>query len=687
MGSIVSAQSMRRVVGKLTGSEFLGLDVGPPRDMTRPIGTHLRVFDDGRFVAPDRRERRTGRLGAKQLGTLRQKMAAAEITRIQCRATPTTQRVLHLRGYQTVLGWRAPWAPAPSQSAAELVDKVTEWSRLSARGPPTIEGSVLCRLGARVRAMTHDLAGMSRVIMGCPTALPPDRRLCNAAPRFFEEAVRPTYAHRDQREMMMITRRLLAVTLVPWVLAACPDEAPSTGPTGDAMVDMATETGSGDASPDAVSDATLPDGVPDTAPDTVSDAPPDGTMDAGEADAASDVPAADITPDAGPETVSDGGADDTVAEVSDGGASDTSDAEPETGDVEPEPDADAVDDAKPAPDVAGDVDDNDVAVDDVGSDVTTIDGGGGDVSIGDANAGCLKPGQVGAIASTPSDVPISEFFDQAKVAVSFATDGDYTAYFGKAPPTPLGDDWLVFAHVGRRPYGFSAAISKVALTDGCAMQALVTTTRLGDTCSNFAATWPAGAAAIIAEPFSPHTPEVSVGLAEETLFDCETDGVQAFGTCTEQTWCAPGLICAGITRFSEGLCLDASNLGLFETGPVDVATTDAGTVTSVLDVSGLASVDMDVIVSLTVTHPDPAALTITLTNPATNEVMVWNQEASPYELSWYPTPGTLSIVRVPVGFSGDESVNGTWTLSVSTAAGGGAGTLNSWGLEIMSRLD
>jgi subtilisin-like proprotein convertase family protein len=94
-----------------------------------------------------------------------------------------------------------------------------------------------------------------------------------------------------------------------------------------------------------------------------------------------------------------------------------------------------------------------------------------------------------------------------------------------------------------------------------------------------------------------------------------------------------------------------------------------------------------VIVTVHVEHPDPSALTITLTNPATNEVMVWDQEPSPYDLSWYPDGGgALVLERVPSGFSGDESVNGTWTLKI-TDTSGEAGTLVAWGLEIMSRLD
>ena len=43
---------------------------------------------------------------------------------------------------------------------------------------------------------------------------------------------------------------------------------------------------------------------------------------------------------------------------------------------------------------------------------------------------------------------------------------------------------------------------------------------------------------------------------------------------------------------------------------------------------------------------------------------------------------------VPNGFSGDESVNGTWTLTVRDAVDNdNNGSVQSWNVEIMSRFD
>jgi subtilisin-like proprotein convertase family protein len=102
-------------------------------------------------------------------------------------------------------------------------------------------------------------------------------------------------------------------------------------------------------------------------------------------------------------------------------------------------------------------------------------------------------------------------------------------------------------------------------------------------------------------------------------------------------------------------------------------------VTRTIQVGGLASVDQDVVVKVELTHPAPAQLAITLTNPDNNQVAVWSHEAA--------AGPSLVVWRAPWGFSGDESVNGTWTLHVVDDVAGQAGTLDRWSLEITSRWD
>src|SRR5690606_5071857 len=225
-------------------------------------------------------------------------------------------------------------------------------------------------------------------------------------------------------------------------------------------------------------------------------------------------------------------------------------------------------------------------------------------------------------------------------------DAAYQAAIGQLPPLSLGGDWLQLVHQDRRPMGTTFAITGVAFEQGCNIVTTLEVSQLADNCDNFAHTriGPAGVM-FPAPPPGEYTIELAVEPPQ--LFDCALDGALEFEDCSESHWCAPGLICAGITRSPTGLCMDASLRGQFDSGVLDLPISAA--LVDELQVEGLASVDMDVIVTVHLEHPDPSALTITLTNPATNQVMVWDQEPGPYDLDWYPTPGEIVIERVPVG--------------------------------------
>ena len=80
---------------------------------------------------------------------------------------------------------------------------------------------------------------------------------------------------------------------------------------------------------------------------------------------------------------------------------------------------------------------------------------------------------------------------------------------------------------------------------------------------------------------------------------------------------------------------------------------------------------------LWVIHPDATQLRITLTNPAGAEVTVFDGEAS--EVFWQRHP--------VLGFSGDEMVNGEWTLRIVDDVAGDEGTLDHWTLRLRSRFD
>jgi hypothetical protein len=138
-----------------------------------------------------------------------------------------------------------------------------------------------------------------------------------------------------------------------------------------------------------------------------------------------------------------------------------------------------------------------------------------------------------------------------------------------------------------------------------------------------------------------------------------------------------GLLCAGLSRGTSGLCLPAWQRRSFVSEP-QLAIPDNKVIgaSAMLFAYGLATVDMDVWLKLQISHPRAADLRITLENPA----------------------GTVATIAVPagngvdldvpvLGFSGDESVNGAWTLKVVDKASGQVGTIDRVELVIGSRWD
>ena len=88
---------------------------------------------------------------------------------------------------------------------------------------------------------------------------------------------------------------------------------------------------------------------------------------------------------------------------------------------------------------------------------------------------------------------------------------------------------------------------------------------------------------------------------------------------------------------------------------------------------GLASVPVDIVVYLHLDHPRPN-LVIELEDPNGQVDCASNQ-------AWSPGP-----IIAQVG-SGDDEVNGRWTLRVRGAVSGVSGTLTGWSLYLLSRWD
>lgn len=178
-----------------------------------------------------------------------------------------------------------------------------------------------------------------------------------------------------------------------------------------------------------------------------------------------------------------------------------------------------------------------------------------------------------------------------------------------------------------------------------------------------------------------------VGMNHDVMsgrcIDLSAEPHAAEGTdCTLEAGCPPasGLVCAGARTWGAGICVPAWMQNHFESSYGEVAVPDASSVELTLPVYGLASVDTDVVIDLFIAHPRVSDLRITLTNPATAEVLVYDgagQTGSEIYLRDH-------VVR---GFSGDEMVNGNWTLRITDRAAGSVGTVYGFGLTITSRWD
>jgi hypothetical protein len=167
------------------------------------------------------------------------------------------------------------------------------------------------------------------------------------------------------------------------------------------------------------------------------------------------------------------------------------------------------------------------------------------------------------------------------------------------------------------------------------------------------------------------------GITEERGTCIATQLDTTGGTCTATAECSSGLVCAGESR-GEGICNPAWQRRSFATDPaLPIPDNQPAGTTAQLYAYGLATVDTDVWLHLQLTHPRTADLRITLTNPAGASVTVFDS-----------TPGVNIDLAMPViGFSGDESVNGTWSVHVVDKASTRTGTIDRIELTLGSRWD
>lgn len=145
-------------------------------------------------------------------------------------------------------------------------------------------------------------------------------------------------------------------------------------------------------------------------------------------------------------------------------------------------------------------------------------------------------------------------------------------------------------------------------------------------------------------------------------------------TCDTSDECADGLYCMGEIAYGNGIfCVDTWGVFPYTTAQ---AIPDAGAplVTSV-DVQGLASVPVDVVLTVDIDHPRKSDLVLSIHNFNGYGETLWLNEAS---------PSNELVVRA---FPSDDAVHGLYTVTVEDTVAGEAGTLNGWELFIVSTYD
>jgi cysteine-rich repeat protein len=141
--------------------------------------------------------------------------------------------------------------------------------------------------------------------------------------------------------------------------------------------------------------------------------------------------------------------------------------------------------------------------------------------------------------------------------------------------------------------------------------------------------------------------------------------------------CPTGLACLGeyIWADGQGFCVAGWQAKDFYSLD-NVAIPDAGaTITSSVVACGLATVPVDIVVTLHLDHPRPEDLLVLLEDPNAQQGTVLDHEE-------YAGGEIVAFVG-----SGDDSVNGLWTLHVTDTVSGEAGELFGWSVYIVSNFD
>lgn len=165
-----------------------------------------------------------------------------------------------------------------------------------------------------------------------------------------------------------------------------------------------------------------------------------------------------------------------------------------------------------------------------------------------------------------------------------------------------------------------------------------------------------------------------VDVARLTAGEGATCNGEVTGDCPQGS----GLVCAGITREPEGVCLPAWTRGRFATTPQqDIPDDDPAGARATLVAYGLADRDTDVEVLAFIHHDRPGDLRVTVIAPNGEEKLVFDGPADPDFLDLHES----------IDFGGDTAVNGVWTLKVVDDASGQTGRIESFQIWLGSRVE
>ncbi|MCH9683721.1 MAG: proprotein convertase P-domain-containing protein [Deltaproteobacteria bacterium] len=312
------------------------------------------------------------------------------------------------------------------------------------------------------------------------------------------------------------------------------------------------------------------------------------------------------------------------------------------------------------------------------SDATGSSGSGSE----SGTTGTVAPFDVPFNVLDPYPLPLTTRVQPGWTVITTAAEWDARTGI----PVPAGvnfpQQWLVYGSRGPQPFPGHDLQASALTWDAETLVVDGTAAEPGGDCDTYQFTWPADTLLVID----------ALDVPINDFDDLTTPQVQSCAAgasesmqCSLAAPCATGLSCAGLIRSTVlinnpgGLCLSSGLAGVFPGGPLVIPSNGASAEVD-LQAAGLATVDMDVVIWVELDHTAPQELVIELRNPSGNQVMVANLQTSPLH------PGGVGIV--PTGFSGDESVNGTWSLVVrDDVVNATNGSVLSWQLEIMSRFD